>query len=162
MLISTLVLCLVWVISLIHAQKHHKDKYKWEDTVISKYIKHDKFLQFGFVALGVQLALAGVHFKEIQYVLPLFVASGIGAIFVMLTETIISNKRLHILSAGACYGFALIACILASSNPILLGIAIGNVIYVIFGHFLRDEVGDKERYTALGLITWFQAAIYLI
>ena len=163
MIYITLSLTLLWVITLIYAQKKHKNKYAWQDTAISKYISHDRFLQLGFVSLALGLALAGFAFASTPYALPLFAISGIGALFVMLTETIIDNQRLHIVSAGIIYGLALIACVLVSwTHPFLLGVAVTNIIYVIFGAVVQDEVGDKERYSALGLITRFGLAAIIL
>ena len=162
-LITSCVCVLIWFFTLLHAQKHHNNKYRWQDTVISNYIQHDKTLQIGFILLGIGFFLGAYYFRESTPVLVTYIIAGIGACFVMFTETIIDHRRLHIISAGLAYGGGLIGAILVSLNyPLLLGIAISNVVYTVIGAIVKDEVGDRERYTALGIITWFIAALFYL
>ena len=162
-LITSCMCVLIWFFTLLHAQKHHNNKYRWQDTVISKYITHDKTLQIGFVILALGFFLASGYFRHDMAALIIFIIAGVGALFVMFTETFINHQRLHIASAGLAYGGGLIGCILVSLNtPLLLGIAISNIIYVAIGTIIEDEVGDRERYTALGLIAWFCAALFYL
>ena len=148
-------LAIFWLGTLVHAQRHRRALFKWQDTAISKYISHDRTLQIGFVSLALSLLTIGIAFKSIDYVLPLFAVAAVGALFVMMTETVIDNQRLHILAAGTTYGAALVGAVLISlTNQFLLGLAVANILYAAYGAIVQDEVGDAERYIALGITGW--------
>ena len=163
MLYIATALSILWFVSLHFAERRHKDKYRWQDTAISKYIKHDRFLQAGFVSLGAGLVLMGLHFISVPYVFPLLLLAGIGALFVMLTETVIDNPVLHVVAAGLTYGLTLIGCVIAAwDSPFLLGFAAANIAYTAYGAIIEDETGDHERYVALGLLTWLGLAAFAL
>ena len=150
-------LAVFWLGTLVHAQRHRRSLHRWQDTAISAYIKHDRTLQLGFIALAASLICAGLHFGGlVQW---LFVASGIGAFGVMATMHKI-NGRLHVLAALTTYLAVLGAAVIASSG-VLLGLAIGNALYAGFAVLIQDEIGDAERYIALGLISWLVGASVL-
>lgn len=159
MIYLSVALSLLWVATLIHAQRHHKNKYKWQDTAISKYITHDRTLQIGFISLSFALVAAGLHFGGIP--LWLFSLSGVGAWGVMMTMDNINGKP-HVFAAITTYVAALAACALAADNGVLLGLAIGNILYSFFAVLIQDEIGDAERYISLGLISWLGLASFLL
>ena len=155
MIYLTIAFSMIWVFTLVHAQHHQRNKLAWRDDVISDYIAHDLLLQIGFVALAVGLAAAAWHFNQWA-----FLASGLGALGVMLTMKRTSGK-LHIACAVTTFLAALIGCALAAKNQLLLGMAIGNILLAAFALVVQDEAGDAERYLACALISWFIAATIL-
>lgn len=163
MLQISLVLIFLWIISLIHQQKT-SDKYKWVDTPISNYIKHSRKLQFGFILLGLQFVFQGIFFYSFSQIQAyLFIQSGIGQLGVMLTKHEISSTP-HFIQAGLTYIGQFVACVIIGhlTNGILLGLQIQNILYQIFQVIIRDELGDVERYLALGIITWIIQFLLLV
>lgn len=159
-MITSLILTLLWVATLIHAQVHRKNLFKWQDTAISSYISVDRTLQVGFILLGFSLLNLAFLFNGISLVL--FSAASIGAVGVMLTMNDISS-RLHIMCAVVAFLGALVGAVVVSLNsPFLLGIAVSNILYAIYGGLIQDEVGDLERYLSLGLVGWMgMACVFL-
>lgn len=155
---------ILWLGTLIHQQDKHKDKYKWYEAPISNFITHSKELQAGFVSLQLSLLFQGIHFKDISYQLPLFTVSSIGQLGVMLTKDQIRGIP-HAIQAILTYICQLIQCVVVQSsldNQLLLGVQITNILYLVFQGIIRDEIGDLERYQALGLIVWLGAQTVLI
>ena len=159
-MITSLILVLLWIATLIHAQVHRKNLFKWQDTAISSYISVDRTLQVGFIFLGFGLLNLALLFKGIPLVL--FSIASVGAVGVMLTMNDI-NSRLHKVCAVAAFLGALVgAAVVSINNPFLLGVAVSNLLYAVYGGLIQDEVGDLERYLSLGLVGWIaMASVFL-
>lgn len=159
-MITSLILVLAWIATLVHAQLHRKKLFKWQDSAISSFISVDRTLQVGFIFLGFGLLNLALLFKGIPLVL--FSAASVGAVGVMLTMNDINN-RLHKVCAVTAFLGALIGAVVVSvGNPFLLGIAVSNILYAIYGGLIQDEVGDLERYLSLGLVGWIgMACVFL-
>lgn len=162
MLTTSLVLILVWLITLIYAQYKHTNVGNWTETPISNFIKYSVELQVGFVSLALGLLLAGIHFGGVPELL--FAISAAGSLGVMYTKNSI-NSIPHGVAAVLTYLCALSACVIIAhdyNNGVLLGMAISNILYIAFAGVIQDEVADIERYQALGLIVWLVTAKFMI
>ena len=151
---AAIALIVVWVVTLVRAQKKHRSERKWWNTPISNYITLSQELVIGFVLLALGFVFMGLEFDGV--VSYLFFSSAVGAIGVMITKDRI-NSIPHGIAAVVTYLSALAACVIVSlsvGDQFLLGIAVANILYIAYSALVNNNIASIERTGALGIITW--------